>query len=177
MLTGVKELAKTSSVPGKTKLINFFEINRAWQLVDLPGYGYAKLSKNKQEGFNYAVSSFLTERDTLKHVFALVDSRLEPLEGDLAFVHWLQQCEVPFSVIFTKTDKVSDAKTENHANKFLETLESYDIKTEKAFSCSSKTSRGRNQILQFIESKLPQKKKTKGPHISLGWMNKHKNKR
>ncbi len=172
MLTGKKELAKTSSVPGKTKLINFFEINGAWSLVDLPGYGYAKLSREKQHEFNINVSTYLTERENLKQVFALVDSRLEPQESDLAFIQWLHQCHLPFSVIFTKTDKSSDNTITNHTQQFLEELEAWGVETPGSFSCSSKTCRGRNQILQFIEKHLPKKTKTKGPKMSLGWMKK-----
>jgi GTP-binding protein len=171
MLTGTKELAKTSSVPGKTQLINFFEINKSWSLVDLPGYGYARLSKQKQHDFNTNVSGYLTGRDNLKHVFALIDSRLEPLEGDLAFIEWLQACDLPVSIIFTKADKSSDTRVQNHAEQFLHKLDEWGIQAERAFSCSAKTRAGRNDILQFIEKKLPKKTKSKNK-ISVGWMKK-----
>ena len=171
MLTDTKELAKTSSVPGKTQLINFFEINRAWHLVDLPGYGYARLSKQKQHDFNTHVSGYLTGRENLKHVFALVDSRLEPLEGDLAFIEWLQACNLPVSIVFTKADKRSDTIVHNHAQQFLQQLDEWGIQAERAFSCSAKTRAGRNDILQFIATKLPAKKKHKNK-VSLGWMKK-----
>lgn len=173
MLTGKKELAKTSSVPGKTQLINFFDINETWSLVDLPGYGYAKLSKKKQGEFNVNVSAYLTGRQNLDHVFALVDSQLEPLDGDLAFVEWLQVCNLPFSIIFTKTDKCADSTVQNHAQKFLDKLAAWGIEPDSAFSCSSKTKLGRQQILQFIHGKLPKKptKKEKSV-INVSWMNK-----
>ena len=175
MLTGKKELAKTSSVPGKTQLINFFDINRTWSLVDLPGYGYARLSKAKQGDFNINVSGYLTGRENLKHVFALVDSRLEPLEGDLAFIQWLQACDLPVSIVFTKADKSSESTVENHAQQFLLKLDQWGIQAVKAFSCSAKTRTGRNQILQFIDTMLPKKKKVKNQKpIATGWMKKRR---
>ncbi len=171
LLTGKKDLAKTSSVPGKTQLINFFEINKRWCLVDLPGYGYAKLSKAKQNDFNISVSGYLTGRENLKHVFALVDSRLEPLESDLAFIEWLGNCELPSSVVFTKVDKSSDSLVTNHVNQFLQQLNERGLRFQKAFCSSAKTRSGRGEILQFIQTMLPQKMKTKN-RVSLGWMKK-----
>ena len=171
LLTGKKDLAKTSSVPGKTQLINFFEINKRWCLVDLPGYGYAKLSKAKQNDFNTSVSGYLTGRENLKHVFALVDSRLEPLESDLAFIEWLYNCELPASIVFTKVDKSSDSRVENHVNQFLQQLDEWGLQLNKAFCCSAKTRSGRSEILQFIETLLPQKTKIKN-RVSLSWMKK-----
>ena len=171
MLTGKKDLAKTSSVPGKTQLINFFEINKRWNLVDLPGYGYAKLSKAKQNDFNINVSGYLAGRENLKHVFALVDSRREPLESDLAFIEWLNLCKLPASVVFTKVDKSSESLVENHVNQFLKQLDKWSLQLNKAFCSSAKNRTGRKEILQFIETLLPQKTKIKNP-VSLGWMKK-----
>jgi len=171
MLSETKELAKTSSVPGKTKLINFFQINDSWTLVDLPGYGYAKVSKAKQQEFNEYVSEFLNERDNLKHIFLLIDSRLEPLDGDLAFAHWLQQCRLPFSVIFTKSDKKSDTFTSENADAFMAALEEIKVTPKISVRTSAKTKSGRGQILNFIESFLPKKKKGSKP-IQIGWMKK-----
>ena len=169
MLTEKKDLAKTSSVPGKTQLINIFEINKSWSLVDLPGYGYAKLSKKKQNDFNINVSDYLTGRENLKQVFALVDSRLEPLESDLAFIKWIDICEIPFSVIFTKVDKCSDKLVDEHLNQFLKKLDEWNINFNRFFNCSAKTQAGRTEILHFIETLLPQKTKVKNP-VSLTWM-------
>ena len=171
LLTDKKDLAKTSSVPGKTQMINFFEINRRWHLVDLPGYGYARLSKKKQIDFNNHVSSYLTDRENLKHVFALIDSRLEPLENDLAFIGWLNACKLPASLVFTKVDKCSDGLVENHVNLFLEKSKEWNIHPDKVFCCSAKTRSGRGEILQFIETLLPGKTKIKNP-VSLSWMRK-----
>ena len=152
MLTSTKELAKTSSVPGKTQLINFFDINRTWSLVDLPGYGYAKLSKQKQNDFNTNVSGYLTGRENLKHVFALVDSRLEPLEGDLAFIEWLQACDLPVSIIFTKADKLSKLKVEASMSTYLDTLRETWEELPPTFCTSSVTQRGKDEVLKYIQN-------------------------
>lgn len=172
MLTARNELAKTSSKPGRTRLINFFDINGAWTLVDLPGYGFAKVSRTQQYEFNINVSAYLTQRPNLKRVFALVDSRLEPQESDLAFIQWLHENGVPFSVVFTKTDKSSDFTLTDHTQQFIEQLKAWGVEMSGSFSCSAKTAKGKGKLLQFIESHLPKKTKTKGPKISLGWMTK-----
>lgn len=169
MLADKKELARTSSVPGKTQLINFFEINKRWSLVDLPGYGYAKLSKAKQVDFNINVSGYLTGRENLKHIFALVDSRLEPLDSDLSFIEWLTNNNLPVSVIFTKVDKCSEGLVKNHVAQFLEKLDEWNIQVSKILNSSARKKTGRSEILRFIESLLPQKPKVKNP-VSLSWM-------
>ena len=171
MLTGKKDLAKTSSVPGKTQLINFFEINKRWSLVDLPGYGYARLSKKKQHDFNISVSGYLTGRENLRHVFTLVDSRIEPLESDLAFIKWLSDWKISTSIAFTKVDKSSGGLVENHVQQFLKKLNKQQLHPEKVFCCSAKTRSGRSEILKFIEQMLPKKTKVKNP-VSLTWMKK-----
>ena len=171
MLTGKKGLAKTSSTPGKTQLINFFEINKRWNLVDLPGYGYAKLSKAKQHDFNIIVSAYLINRENLKHIFTLVDSRLEPLESDLAFIQWLTDHNLPVSVVFTKVDKCSENVVDNHTAQFIQKLNEWSIQVNKLVSCSAKNRSGRTEILKLIETMLPKKSKVKNP-ISLAWMKK-----
>jgi len=172
MLTGKAGLAHTSGKPGKTRLIHFYRINSAWTLVDLPGYGYAKVSKEKQRDFNVHVSAYLTGRENLKHTFVLVDSRLEPLGGDFAFAEWLQDCRVPYSIIFTKIDRSSDTKVKDHTQLFMDELEAWKLKPTRIFHCSSKTGRGRGQILQWIEQQLPKKKKKKSAPLNLAWMKK-----
>ena len=168
-----KQLAKTSSTPGKTKLINLFRINNSWTLVDLPGYGYAKLSKQKQHDFNVHVSQYLNERENLKHIFLLVDSQLEPLDGDLSFAEWLQQCDLPYSIIFTKTDRISDTTVKNHAGQFMARCKEWGLEPTEFHNCSAKTKRGRAPILQWIDGQLPKKKKDKkSPTINIGWMKK-----
>ena len=173
LLTKTKQLAKTSGTPGKTQLINHFRINNSWTLVDLPGYGYAKLSKSKQHDFNIHVSGYLTGRENLKHIFLLVDSQLKPLDGDLAFAEWLQACELPYSLIFTKTDRSSDTTVKNHAGQFLLKCDQWGLEPTDSYSCSAKTKKGRGPIMAWIERQLPKKKKEKkSPTINVGWMNK-----
>jgi GTP-binding protein len=173
MLSETHGLAKTSGTPGKTRLINFFRINEKWTLVDLPGYGFAKISKAKQAAFNESVSGYLNGRENLKQVFALLDSQLEPLDTDLAFIDWLQQCELPYSIIFTKTDRSADTTVKNHEAQLLQALEDYGLKPNQIFKCSAKTNRGRGALINWIESQLPKKeKKKKGKSIQLGWMKK-----
>ena len=172
-LADVKGLAKISSTPGKTKLIHFFRINDLWTLVDLPGYGFAKLSKEKQAEFNSSVSQFLNERTNLKQVFALIDSQLEPLQTDLAFVDWLQECKIPFSIILTKIDRSAEYKIANHEEKLIQALQDYGLRPTEIFKCSSKTKRGRGALLNWIEGQLPMvQKKKKGKAIQLSWMQK-----
>ena len=115
--------------------------------------------------------SLVNGRETLKHIFALVDSRLEPLESDLAFIEWLNACKLPVSLVFTKVDKCSESLAKNHTEQFLQKLDEWGIQITQAFSCSAKTRSGRSEILRFIETMLPKKTKVKNP-ISLGWMKK-----
>lgn len=170
-LTERKELAHTSSKPGKTQRINLFTVNEAWTLVDLPGYGYAKLSRGKQDEFNREVSAYLTQRENLKQVMLLVDSQIEPQGGDFSFASWLQECGVPYSIVFTKTDRGSESKAVNHSEQFLAGLESWGLTPSMIFSSSAKTKKGRGQILHWVEQQIPKKpKKKKGPAINLNWM-------
>ena len=171
MLTERKELAHTSGKPGKTQRINLFTVNESWTLVDLPGYGYAKLSKLKQEEFNRDISEYLTKRKNLKHVFLLVDSQLEPQGGDLSFAAWLQDCGISYSIILTKTDRGSENKLSSHSGLFIAELEAYDLKPSNVYACSAKTKQGRGPILQWIDQQLPKKpKKKQGKPVNLNWM-------
>lgn len=170
-LTDRRELAHTSGKPGKTQRINLFTVNEAWTLVDLPGYGYAKLSRKKQGEFNREVSAYLTERENLKQVFLLIDSCIEPQGGDLAFADWLQDCGVPYSIVFTKTDRGSAGQTSGYQEQFRAELEAWGLEPAEVFGSSAKTGKGRGRILQWIERQLPKKvKKKKGPAINLKWM-------
>jgi len=170
-LTERKELAHTSGQPGKTQRINLFTVNKVWTLVDLPGYGYAKLSREKQGEFNREVSAYLTRRENLKQVMLLVDSRIEPQGGDLAFASWLEDCGVPYSVVFTKIDRASEHKVANHSEQFMAELEVLGLAPTQVFISSAKSKKGRTQILQWIEQQLPKKAKNKkGPTINLNWM-------
>lgn len=171
MLTGRSGMAQTSGKPGKTRRMHFYSINGAWHLVDLPGYGYARVSKSEQERFNEHVSAYLNQREGLLQVFLLVDSQLPPQDGDLGFAHWLQECGLPFSVVFTKTDKLSGNRLEGNAEAFLQVLKEAGIEPVARFTCSSKTGRGRTELLAFVGGMLPKKpKKKKAPDVQLGWM-------
>ena len=115
MLTDRKSLAKTSGTPGKTQLINHFVINDEWYLVDLPGYGYAKTSKSNRSKWEKFISEYLTQRSTLINIFVLLDSRLEPQKIDIEFMTWCAEEQLPFSMVFTKIDKLSSsALQKNH---------------------------------------------------------------
>lgn len=151
MLVNNKKLAKTSSKPGKTQTINHFLINKDWFLVDLPGYGYATISKSMREKWQKMISDYLIRRENLQLVFVLVDARLEPQKIDLEFIDNLGISQVPFAIIFTKTDKLSASATQSHVqrfkNKMLETWE--ELPT--MLLSSAETGRGKEDILTFIE--------------------------
>ncbi len=150
LLTMKKGLAKVSATPGKTQLINFFELNRQWNLVDLPGYGYAKVSKHQRADFNEAVADYLEKRESLVHTFVLIDSRLPPQKIDLAFVEWLVGAEIPFSLIFTKTDKQSAGKTDSNIAKFRRAALAEVKPKPMIFSSSSVKKTGRKEVLGHI---------------------------
>lgn len=173
MLTRQRDLAKVSNKPGKTKLINFFSMDDRWILVDLPGYGYAKVAKSEQSSFNESVSAYLAGRDNLKLIFVLIDSRYEPMELDLEFLTWLKECKSPHALVFTKTDLVSGEKWQRHVDVYTETLQALDLVVPPMLACSSKESKGRGELLSFIEERLPKKgAHKKGKGVSLGWLSK-----
>ncbi len=152
MLTGKKDLAKTSSKPGKTLLINHFIINEQWHLVDLPGYGYAKASKTMRDKLKGIIEGYVLFRQQLTNLFVLVDSRLAPQQIDLEFMEWLGEQEVPFSIVFTKGDKQSNsqlsANVESYKRKLLETWEALP----PIFVTSAEKGVGKDDILNYIES-------------------------
>jgi GTP-binding protein len=154
MLTGRKDLAKVSDLPGKTKLINFFLINERWHLVDLPGYGFASTSRREQSQFNKAVSDYLEQRRNICCVFVLIDSRLPPQKIDLEFLNWLVSCEVPFALVFTKTDKESASHVSRMTAQFKAALGEIFDGLPEMFTSSAKTKLGRNDILGYIGQKL-----------------------
>lgn len=151
MLTGIKGLAMTSQKPGKTQLINHFLINREWHLVDLPGYGYARMGKDNREKLKIIIEDYILERAQLCNLFVLVDSRLEAQKIDLEFMEWLGENEVPFSIIFTKIDKLSKSKLieniENYKKRLLQDWESLP----PYFITSSEKHIGREEVLSYIE--------------------------
>ena len=151
MLAGNKKLAKTSSTPGKTLLINHFIINKEWYLVDLPGYGYAKRSKNEVKKLDQMIRSYILEREQLVNVFVLIDIRLEAQAIDLEFINWLGMSGIPFSIVFTKSDKLGFAKrqasVEAYKQKLLETWE----EMPPYFVTSAEKREGREEVLDYIE--------------------------
>jgi GTP-binding protein len=150
MLMGMKALAKVSGTPGKTQLINHFTINEEWYIVDLPGYGYAKVSKNKREVFSEMITRYTLNRDNLHCLFVLIDSRIEPQAIDLTFINWLGINQVPFSLVFTKTDKVSSNELSSIIAQFNKELLKQWEELPKLFTCSAVTRIGRTEILNFI---------------------------
>ena len=152
MLTGNGKLAKTSVQPGKTQLINHFEINGDWYLVDLPGYGYARISKAQREKWNKMMKGYLLNRSNLMCVFVLVDSRIPPQEIDIEFINFLGENGVPLMVIFTKTDKKKQRETVQNINSFKRRmLQDWEDLPEMLLS-SSVTGYGREDILQTIDN-------------------------
>ncbi len=149
-LTNVKDLAIVSSKPGRTRLINFFKINKKWTLVDLPGYGYAKASGQARGKFNQFVSDYLAQRENLCCVFVLIDSRLTPQKIDLEFTKWLVEYEIPFVLVYTKTDKVKPAAVQKTIEQFKEKMLEYCTGLPRVYTCSAKTTYGRRDILDFI---------------------------
>ena len=150
MLTGRKGLAKTSSKPGKTQHINHFIIEDAWYLVDLPGYGWSKVSKDKKAEWGVMIEHYLLKRENLACLFVLIDSRLEPQQIDYEFIDWLGQKDIPFAMIFTKTDKLSRNKFESikaaHLRKLRQEWEDIPLMYESSAINHS----GRAAILNFI---------------------------
>lgn len=151
MLVNNKKLAKTSSKPGKTQTINHFLINKNWYLVDLPGYGYASISKAMREKWQKMISDYLLKRENLQIIFVLIDSRLEPQKIDLEFINNLGASGIPFALIFTKTDKISPSKVQSNVQKFYNKLaEEWEEMPYRMLS-SSETGKGREDILNYIE--------------------------
>ena len=154
MLTGVKGLAKVSATPGKTRLINHFLINGSWYLVDLPGYGYARVSKTQRGDFARIILDYVLKCERMHYLFVLVDSRLEPQKIDLRFIEMLGQNGVPFGIIFTKCDKLSAAQTSRNVEAYKRELSQQWEELPPMFLSSSATGTGRDQILQYIEDCL-----------------------
>ncbi len=151
MITGRKSLAKTSGRPGKTQLINHFLINKNWHLVDLPGYGYARVSKSAKKTFQKFITEYLALREQLVSAFVLVDIRHQPQTIDLEFMQWLGENNVPFSIIFTKADKLKPNAIKRHVedyqNVLLETWETMP----NYFITSSSMSMGKEELLHYID--------------------------
>ena len=150
LLSNQNSLARVSKTPGRTREINFFTINGTWSLVDLPGYGFAKASKSDRERFNEFVSDYLVLRENLCCAFVLIDSRHEPQQIDQDFVQWLVENEIPFALVFTKTDKVKPSVVRKNIALFEEAMSEWSEGEPMTFTTSAKTRDGRRELLEFI---------------------------
>lgn len=151
MLTGRKGLAMTSATPGKTMLINHFLVNDSWYIVDLPGYGYAQRGKSSRDGLRKIIENYILNRIQMTNLFVLIDSRHAPQKIDVEFLEWLGENGVPFSIVFTKVDKLSKEASKRNINNYCDyLLESWE-ELPPIFITSSETKTGRDNILNYIE--------------------------
>tara|TARA_B110000285_G_C14749752_1_gene434630 strand:- start:60 stop:527 length:468 start_codon:yes stop_codon:yes gene_type:complete len=151
MITQRKKLAKTSGRPGKTQLINHFIIDDAWYLVDLPGYGYAKVSKSSRAAWGKMIEEYILNRENLQLVFVLIDSRLDPQKIDIEFVNWLGKKQIPLALAFTKADKQTRNKTMSSVAKFRKELLKTWSETPPIFVSSAESGLGREDLTEYIE--------------------------
>ena len=152
-LTNNKKLAKTSGTPGKTKLINHFVINESWFLVDLPGYGYAKVSKKERNEIKKLIHGYFEKRTQLVNTFVLIDSRHEPQKIDVDFINMLGEKQHPFSIVFTKIDKLSEKQRKDNLSHYQShLLEQGWESTPPMFESSAKTGEGKEEIINYIET-------------------------
>lgn len=154
MLTSKKGLAKTSGTPGKTQLINHFLINDHWYLVDLPGYGYAKVSRTQRSSFERFIADYLTKRETLYNIFVLLDARLEPQKIDLEFMNWCGEKGLPFSMVFTKIDKLSSTALQKNLAKYKKEMLKVWAELPPVFTTSAQSGFGKEPLLNYIEQIL-----------------------
>ncbi len=150
MLTSRKSLAKTSGRPGKTQLINHFIINKEWHLVDLPGYGYARVSKSTKKTFQKFITDYFKQREQLVSAFVLIDIRHEPQPVDLEFMQWMGEQQIPFSIIFTKADKLKPKAIERHVEDYQNVLLETWEEMPNHFVTSSTKNIGKDDVLNYI---------------------------
>lgn len=150
MLTDRKNLAKTSGTPGKTQLINHFIINDDWYLVDLPGYGYARTSRSNRSKWEKFISEYLTQRATLINIFVLLDSRLEPQKIDIEFMTWCAEEQLPFSMVFTKIDKLSSSALQKNLAAYKKEMLKLWAEMPPVFTTSAESKFGREKLLNYI---------------------------
>lgn len=157
MLLSRKDLAKTSSTPGKTMLINYFMVNGSWYLVDLPGYGYAKRSKADREKLDKMIRDYILYRAQMTNLFVLIDVRHAPQKIDLEFMEWLGENGIPFSIVFTKLDKLGKEAARKAIEAYCDTLRETWEELPPVFATSSEDRRGREELLNYIEelNKIP----------------------
>lgn len=154
-LVNKKDLAKTSSQPGKTQLINHFLIDSQWYLVDLPGYGYAKVSKSSREVWGKMIRNYILKRENLLNVYVLVDSRLTPQKIDIEFINFLGENAVPFTIVFTKIDKQSAGKTEENLEVYKQELLKYWEELPNIILTSAEKRKGLEELLDSIKNIIP----------------------
>ena len=154
MLTQNKKLAQTSQTPGKTILINHYLINKKWYLVDLPGYGYAKRSKKVQEQLDRMIRTYILQREQLVNLFVLIDIRHDPQKIDREFIDWLGLSQIPFSIIFTKADKLSGGRARANAKAWIDSLLDTWETPPPYFVTSSEAKTGRQEVLDYIDDIL-----------------------
>ena len=152
MLTGRAGLAKTSATPGKTILINHFLINKEWYLVDLPGYGYAKRGQQQRDELQRMITGYILHREQMMNLFLLIDARHEPQRIDMEFIEWLGENGIPFSIVFTKADKLSKGKLAANIKHYLSELSKQWEELPPHFITSSETKQGKEEVLSYIEA-------------------------
>ena len=154
LITNRKDLAKVSKTPGKTQTINFFLIDESWHLVDLPGYGYARVSKTTREVFSKMIKYYLSHREQLLNVFVLLDSTISPQKIDLEFINWLGEMRIPFSIIFTKSDKDKALAVQKNIKQFkAKMLENWTALPSMILTSAEKN-RGSKEIMEFIKNAM-----------------------
>lgn len=151
MLTHRKNLARISSSPGKTQTLNYYLINETWYLVDLPGYGFAKVSQSQRKKWQTMITNYLQQRKNLTFLFVLIDSRHSPQQKDLDFIDQLGEWQIPFVLVFTKTDKISQREVSQNVKAFLERMKDHWESLPNYFLSSTVKNTGREAILDFIE--------------------------
>lgn len=158
MLTGRKSLAMTSATPGKTMLINHYLVNDSWYIVDLPGYGYARRDKSNRDKLREMIEGYILNREQMTNLFVLIDSRHKPMKIDMDFIDWLGENGVPFSIVFTKTDKLGKEAAKRNIGKYCEALLEKWEELPPVFVTSSVNGEGREGLLDYIEqlNKLPE---------------------
>jgi len=152
LLTGRKKLAKVSSTPGKTQLINYFHVDESWYLVDLPGYGYAQISKKKRGEWKEMIDAYLTERKNLVCIFLLIDSRIPLQKLDLEFMNFLGAAQLPFVLVFTKIDKIKGKSSEENVENIRMSMLEHWESLPQHFMTSATKKTGSKEIIQFIEN-------------------------
>lgn len=154
MLTSSTKLAKVSSNPGKTQTINHFIINKNWYLVDLPGYGYAKVSQTQRAAWQKMIANYLQKRENLVTVFVLIDVRLKPQKNDLDFLAQLGEWKVPFNIVFTKADKITQREASKNAKHFIETMRQEWQFIPRSFITSTVKHLGKKELLGYLDEMI-----------------------